>query len=72
MSIPEGPAEPLQKLPGGMPRRYAEYMPVTSDAMVPPPTNAGGVRVALRRLAIPEPTLEQNFAHVLEVVRRGP
>jgi hypothetical protein len=148
MSIPEDPDEPLQKLPAGMPRRYAEYKPVTSDAVVSPPTNVGGydeilnyfqergqtlprkaeslatldqaindglpaelarpigmfygdllthtvpgahwevveegyprvritrytaldvVRVALRRLATPEPTLEQNYAHVLEVVRR--
>ncbi|MDQ1058772.1 hypothetical protein QFZ23_002673 [Arthrobacter globiformis] len=150
MGIPEDPDEPLQKLPAGMPRRYAEYKPVTSDAVVPPPTNVGGydelhsyfqergqtllrkaeslatldqaindglpaelarpigmfygdllthtvpgahwevieegyprvritrnnavdvVRVALGRLATPEPTLEQNYAHVLEVVRREP
>ena len=150
MSIPEDPDEPLQKLPAGMPRRYAEYKPVTSDAVVPPPTSVGGydqllsyfqergqplprkaeslatldqaitdglpaeldrpigmfygdllthtvpgahwevveegyprvritrktavdvVRVVLRRLATPEPTLEQNYAHVLEVVRREP
>jgi hypothetical protein len=42
MSMPEDPDEPLQKLPAGMPRRYAEYKPVTSDAVVPPPTNVGG------------------------------
>lgn len=154
MSVPEDSAEPLQKLPAGMPRRYAEYKPVTSGLPVPPPTNVGGydellnyfqerghalprkaesltildqaidgegedglpaglarpigmfygailthtvprahwevveegyplvrvtgnvavdvVRVALRRLVTPEPTLEQNYAHVLELVRREP
>lgn len=150
MSGPEDPDEPLQKLPAGMPRRYAEYKSVTSDAVLPPPTNVGGynellscfqergqtlprkaeslatldqaindgspadlarpigmfygdllthtvpgahwevaeegyplvrvsskvavdvVRVALRRLATPEPALEQNYAHVLELVRREP
>ena len=150
MSFPEDPDEPLQKLPAGMPRRYAEYKPVTSDAVVPPPTNVGGydallsyfqergqtlprtaeslasldqainaglaaelarpiamfygdvlthtvpfahwevveegyplvritrksavdvVRVALRRLATPIPTLEQNYAHGLELVRQEP
>jgi hypothetical protein len=152
MSDPEDSAEPLQKLPAGMPRRFAEYKPVTSGIAGPPPTNVGGydellnyfqerghalprkaaslatldqaikgkgedglpaelarpigmfygdvlthavpgahwevveeeyprvritintavdvVRVALRRLATPEPTLEQNYAHVLEAVRR--
>jgi hypothetical protein len=150
MSTSEDPDEPLQKLPAGMPRRYAEYKPVTSAAVVTPPTNVGGydellsyfqergqtlprkaeslatldqaindglpaelarpigmfygdllthtvpgghwevveegyprvritrnnavdvVRIALRRLATPEPTLEENYAHVLEVVRREP
>ena len=150
MSGPEDPDEPLQKLPAGMPRRYAEYKPITSDAEVPPPTNVCGynellsyfqergqtlprkaeslatldqaindglstelarpigmfygdllthtvpgahwevveegyplvrvsrkvavdvVRVALRRLATPIPTLEQNYAHVLELVRQEP
>jgi hypothetical protein len=150
MSISEDPDEPLQKLPAGMPRRYAAYKPVTSDAVVPPPTNVSGydellsylqergqtlprtaeslatldqaindglaaelarpigmfygdvlthtvpgahwevvqegyplvritrksavdvVRVALRRLATPNPTLEQNYAHVLELVRQEP
>ena len=142
MSGPEDPDEPLQKLPAVMPRRYAEYKPVTSDAAVSPPTNVGGydellergqtlpriaeslatldqaindglpaelarpigmfygdllthtvpgahwevveegyprvritrktavdvVRVALGRLASALPTLEQNYAHVLELV----
>jgi hypothetical protein len=150
MSIPEDPDEPLQKLPAGMPRRYAEYKPVTSDAMEAPLTNVGGydgllhyfqqlgqtlpcaaeslatldqaindglpaelvrpvgmfygdllthtvsgahwevveagyplvrvtskvaidvVRIALRRMATPNPTLEQNYAHVLEIVRQEP
>jgi len=149
MSHMSSSEEPLQELPAGMPRRYAEYKPVTSDA-VPPPTNVGGyddllsyfqargqrllrraeslvtldeaindglpadlarpvgmfygdllthtipaahwevveegyplvrvsrevavdvVRVAQRRLATPEPTLEQNYAHVLELVRQEP
>src|ERR671927_621705 len=148
MGIPEAPDEPLQKLPAGMPRRYAEYKPVTSHAVVPRATNVGGynellsyfqargqrlplkaeglatldqaikdglpaelarpigmfygdllthtvpgshwevfeegyprvritgksavdvVRVALRRKATPIPTLEQNYAHVLELVRQ--
>ncbi|MDP9696044.1 UNVERIFIED_ORG: hypothetical protein J2X79_003622 [Arthrobacter globiformis] len=150
MSIPEDPDEPLQKLPAGMPRWYAEYKPVTSDAVEPPPTNVGGydellnyfhrrrqtlprkaeslctldqaidiglpaelsrpigmfygdvlthtvpgahwevveegyprvrvtrktavdvVRVALRRVVTPAPTLEQNYAHVIELVRQEP
>ena len=150
MSIPEDSDEPLQKLPAGMPRRYAEYTPVTSDAVGPPPTNVGGydelrsyfqergqtlprkaeslatldrainaglpaelarpigmfygdllthtvpgahwevveegyprvrvtrktavdvVRVALRRVVTPAPTLEQNYAHVIELVRQEP
>lgn len=150
MSSPEDPDEPIQELPAGMPRRYAEYKPVTSDDVLALPTNVGGyddllsyfhargqalprkaeglatldqainsglpavlarpigmfygdllthtvpgahwevveegyplvrvsrkiavdvVRVALRRLAIPKPTLEQNYAHVLELVRQEP
>ena len=150
MSIPEDHAGPLQKLPAGMPRRYAEYKPVNSDAVEPPPTNVGGyegllgyfqqrgqtlprtaeslatldqtiddglpaelarpigmfygdllthtvsgahwevveedypvvrvtrnvaidvVRIALRRMATPNPTLEQNYAHVLELVSQEP
>lgn len=150
MSIPEDPAEPLQKLPAGMPRRYAEYRPVTSGAVEPPPTNVGGyeelldyfqqrgqalprtaeslstldqaindglppelvrpvgmfygdllthtisgahwevveegyplvritskvaidvVRISLRRISTPNPTLEQNYAHVLGLVRQEP
>ncbi|MDQ0618888.1 DUF6278 family protein [Arthrobacter globiformis] len=42
MSAPEEPGEPLQKLPAGMPRRYAEYRPATSDASTLPITNVGG------------------------------
>jgi hypothetical protein len=150
MSIPEDPDEPLQKLPAGIPRRYAQYKPVSSDAVVPPPTNVGGydellsyfqergqtlprtaeslatldqaindglpaklarpigmfygdllthtvpgahwevvqegyplvritsksavdvVRVALGRLATAIPALEQNYAHVLDLVRQEP
>ncbi|WP_395403759.1 DUF6278 family protein [Arthrobacter sp. UC242_113] len=148
MNMPEDPDEPLQKLPPGMPRRYAEYKPITSDAMEPPLTNVGGyeglrgyfqqrgqtfprtaeslatldqaindglpaelvrpvgmfygdllthtvpgahwevveagyplvrvtskvaidvVRIALRRMVSPKPTLEQNYAQVLELVRQ--
>jgi hypothetical protein len=150
MGAPEDSAEPLQKLPKGIPRRYAEYKPVTSGTAAPPPTNVGGydellnyfqergktlprqpeslatldkamteglpaelarhagmfygdllthtvpgahwevveegfplvrvtrnvaidvVRIALRRLATPNPTLEQNYAHVLDLVRQDP
>jgi hypothetical protein len=150
MSAPEDSAEPLQRLPAGLPRRYAEYKPVDSDDSVPLPTNVGGydelleyfrerdqalprraeslaaidiaiddagaqdslaglarpigmfygdvlthtipgahwevieegyplvrvtrtvavdvVRVAIRRLAAADPTLAQNYAHVLEIV----
>jgi hypothetical protein len=38
----EDSAEPLQRLPVGMPRRYAEHKPVDSDVSAPPPTNVGG------------------------------
>jgi hypothetical protein len=154
MSVPEDSAEPLQRLPAGLPRRYAEYQPVDSDVSVPPPTNVGGydellnyfqdrgqilprgaesltaidnaidgageneslaglarpigmfygdvlthtipgahwevieegyplvrvtrniavdvVRVATRRLAISEPTLKQNYAHVMKAVKADP
>lgn len=154
MSVPEDSAEPLQRLPAGLPRRYAEYKPVDSDVSAPPPTNVGGydellnyfqnrgrtlprraeslavidnaidgvggkeslaglgrpigmfygdvlthtipgahwevieegypsvrvtgniavdvVRVATRRLAISEPTLEQNYAHVMKAVKADP
>lgn len=48
MSIPEDSAEPLQKLPAGMPRRYAEYEPVDSDVSVSPSTNVGGYDKLLR------------------------
>jgi hypothetical protein len=149
MSVPEDSAEPLQRLPAGLPRRYAEYKPVDSNVSIPPPTNVGGydellnyfhergqalprrtdsltaidnaidgagdktlarlvrpigmfygdvlthtipgahwevieegyprvrvmrtvavdvVRVAVRRLATADPTLAQNYAHVLEIV----
>jgi hypothetical protein len=33
--------EPLQSLPPGMARRYAEYRPATPEPL-PPPTNVGG------------------------------
>lgn len=33
--------EPLQSLPPGMARRYAEYKPATYNSS-PPPTNGGG------------------------------
>ena len=150
MSRQEDPAEPLEVLPAGMPKRYAEYTPVDSAAAVRPPTNVGGfdelvsyfqerghslersaeslatldqaidqglpagltrpigmfygnllthtvpgahwevveegypsvrvsrdvavnvVRIAQRRLTTPNPTLEQNYAHVLEIVQPEP
>lgn len=34
--------ERLQRLPPGLPRRYAEYKPVQEGPPVPPPTNVGG------------------------------
>jgi hypothetical protein len=50
VSVPEpnDSAEPLQKLPAGLPRRYAEYKPVDSHMSVPPPTNVGGYDELLR------------------------
>jgi hypothetical protein len=42
MNAPEDSAEPLQRLPAGLSRRYTEYKPVDSDDSVPPPTNVGG------------------------------
>lgn len=150
MGAAEDSAEPLQKLPEGMPRSYAEYKPVTSGSAASPPTHVGGydellnyfqdrgqtlprqaeslttldeaiteglpaelvrpigmfygdllthtvpgahwevveegyplvrvtrnvaidvVHIALRRLATPNPTLKENYAHVLELVRKDP
>lgn len=150
MGAAEDSAEPLQKLPEGMPRRYAEYKPVSPGRAAPPPTNVGGydellnyfrergktlprqaeslttldraiteglpaelvhpigmfygdllthtvpgahwevvekgnplvrvtrnvaidvVHIVRRRLATPNPTLEQNYAHVLDLVREDP
>jgi hypothetical protein len=151
MSDPQDSAEPLQKLPPGIPRKYAEYQPVDLQQSTPTPTNVGGydeliahfrsmgmqlprsvgglaaidnliesvgdktflsafirpigmfygdvlthtipgahwevvqadyplvrvsiktavdvVRVAIRRLAGPDPTLVQNYSHVMELVR---
>jgi hypothetical protein len=34
--------ERLQRLPPGLPRRYAEYKPVQEGPPAPPPTNVGG------------------------------
>lgn len=34
--------EPLEQLPAGLPRKYAEYKPVLTTTPVPPPTNVGG------------------------------
>lgn len=42
MSDPQESVEPLQRLPAGMPRRYAQYKPADQDAPAPPPTNVGG------------------------------
>jgi hypothetical protein len=154
MSDAQDSAEPLQMLPPGMPRRYAEYRPVDRQQSSPPPTNVGGydeliahfrsngmqlprsvdglaaiddlidsinrkatlpafvrpigmfygdvlthtvpgahwevvqedyplvrvtsktavdvVRVAIRRLEAPDPTLVQNYSHVMELVRHEP
>lgn len=153
MSEPQDSAEPLQNLPAGLPRRYAEYKPVDEAfSSLVPPTNVGGydellayfnarghklprsdeglaaidyliggatdreslavlarsigmfygdvlthtvpgahwevveegyprvrvtmktavdvVRVAIRRLGTADPTLLQNYAHVMELVRQ--
>lgn len=151
MDDPQDSAEPLQKLPPGMPRRYAEYRPVDGQQSGPLPTNVGGydqltahfkshgsqlprsvdglaaidmlidsiedkprlsafarpigmfygdvlthaipgayweviedeyplvrvtartavdvVRIAIRRLGVPDPTLVENYSHVMELVR---
>jgi hypothetical protein len=42
MTDPEDSAEPLQRLPQGIPRRYADYRPVDLRVPGPPPTNVGG------------------------------
>lgn len=43
MSDQQDSAEPLQSLPPGLPRRYAEYKPVDEDrSSLVPPTNVGG------------------------------
>jgi Family of unknown function (DUF6278) len=42
MSDPDENEEPLQSLPPGMARRYAEYRPATPGELLPPPTNFGG------------------------------
>ena len=42
MTDPQDPAEPLQELPPGMPRRFAEYRPVDRQQSSPPPTSVGG------------------------------
>jgi hypothetical protein len=42
MTEPQDSAEPQQKLPAGLPRRYAEYRPVDAVASAAPPTNVGG------------------------------
>jgi hypothetical protein len=42
MTDAEDSAEPLQKLPPGIPRRYAEYRPADLQTSGPPPTNVGG------------------------------
>lgn len=148
MGVARDSAEPLQKLPQGMPRRYAAYKAVIPGSAGPLPTNVGGydelldyfqergqalprqadsltaldqafaeglpaelvrpigmfygdllthtvpgahwevveeryplvrvtrnvaidvVHIALGRLATPNPTLEENYAHVLDLVRR--
>ncbi|MDJ0458209.1 hypothetical protein PUN71_013465 [Arthrobacter sp. NQ7] len=42
MGAAKDSAEPLQKLPQGMPRRYAAYKPVIPGSAGPLPTNVGG------------------------------
>jgi hypothetical protein len=42
MTEPRDSAEPLQILPPGLPRGYAEYTPADAVAPAAPPTNVGG------------------------------
>ena len=48
MSSPDDSPEPLQRLPSGIPWRYAEYKPVDSEVSASPPTNVGGYDELLR------------------------
>jgi len=41
MTDPGDSDEPLQQLPAGLPRRYAEYKPAPAEPAIPP-TNVGG------------------------------
>jgi hypothetical protein len=49
MITPDDSAEPLQKLPAGMPRRYAEYKPASTESSAPL-TNVGGYEDLLKYL----------------------
>lgn len=42
MTDPDHVKEPLQRLPPGIPRQYAEYKPASTADTAPPPTNVGG------------------------------
>lgn len=42
MTQADGFEEPLQRLPAGMPRGYAQYKPASSAPPGPAPTNVGG------------------------------
>lgn len=65
--------EPLQSLPPGMARRYAEYKPAT-DEPSPPPTNVGGYDELLnyvRGEGIALPRSREGLA-VIDALSEGP
>ena len=67
MIDPEGSAEPLQSLPPGMPRRYAEYRPAGWQQPGPPPTNVGGYDELLAHFhstGMPLPRSEDGLAAI--------
>ncbi|MFB0840479.1 MULTISPECIES: hypothetical protein [unclassified Arthrobacter] len=65
--------EPLQLLPPGMARRYAEYKPAT-DEPSPPPTNVGGYDELLKYVrgkGIALPRSREGLA-VIDALSEGP
>jgi hypothetical protein len=74
MSDPEDSVKPLQRLPAGMPRRYAEYKPADPDVSAPPPTNVGGYDDLLnffqaRGLTLPR--TEDGLAAIDDLIERA-
>lgn len=71
MSDPEESAEPLQRLPAGMPRRSAEYKPADLAVSVLPPTNVGGYDELLNDFHAkdhPLPRTEEGLAAVDDLI----